>query len=214
MIPLRYLVIEGPIGVGKTTLAERLGARLDARLVLERVEDNPFLKSFYSDRRATAFQTQLFFLLSRYRQQESLTQDDLFAELTISDYFFLKDRLFARLNLTPEELDLYDQVYRLLGPRVPRPDLVVYLQADTDTLLRRIESRGREYERDLTVEYLEEVNRAYNDLFFHYDEGPLLVVRTEEIDPVHDPADLEELIRQLRQPLAGTRHYIPKRPGI
>ncbi len=181
----RYIAIEGPIGVGKTSLAQRLAERLDGTCVLEAAEENPFLKHFYRDVRGYAFQTQLFFLLNRYRQQLSLAQHDLFSRFTFSDYLFAKDRIFAYLNLDEDELRLYEEIYLLLRARTPIPDLVVFLQASTGVLLERIRSRRRDYEGTLLPEYVERLNQAYNGYFFRYRETPILVVNTDELDFVH-----------------------------
>jgi len=205
----RYIAVEGPIGVGKTTLARLLSERLGGRLVSEPVEENPFLGSFYEDRRKHAFQTQLFFLLSRYQQQQALFQHDLFDQLTVSDYLFAKDRIFAVLNLDPDELALYEQVYGLIVGRIARPDLVIYLQARHDVLLQRIRRRGRDFERNLDPPYLQALAQAYNDFFFHYDETPLLVVNTSDIDLVDSDADAEALLAVVRRHRKGTRHYNP-----
>lgn len=205
----RYIVVEGPIGVGKTSLSNILAERMSGRRVLEVVEENPFLSSFYGDRQKFAFQTQIFFLLSRFKQQQELFQQDLFRSTTVSDYLFAKDRIFALLNLDPNELALYDRVYEALGPRVPKPDLVIYLQARMDVLVARIKKRAREFERRFDVGYLEELVRAYNDFFFHYTDTPLLVVNTSDIDFVHNEADLEALLGVIRKTRHGTQHYLP-----
>lgn len=207
----KYIVIEGPIGVGKTSLAQLLAKELNARLFLEKVEDNPFLSRFYQDRRQFAFQTQIFFLLSRYKQLESLAQQDIFSTVTLSDYFMPKDRIFASLNLELDELTLYDQIYALLNPRIPKPDLVIYLQAETDVLMRRIKQRGREYENGMAWDYLTALNQAYNDFFFYYNDTPLLVVQTSEIDFVKSRADLEDLLEKMTRMKKGTQYYIPRK---
>ena len=207
----RYIVIEGPIGVGKSSLARLLSDRLRARLFMEQVEDNPFLAKFYENPHRHAFQTQLFFLLSRYRQQAELVQPDLFHQTTICDYFFPKDRIFASVTLSDEERTLYDQIYQLLSPRVATPDLLIYLQAGTDTLIERIETRGRPYEKEIPWDYLEALNDAYNRFFFHYDQSPLLVIQTEAIDFVHDKDDLEDLIKQIESVKQGTHYYVPRK---
>jgi deoxyguanosine kinase len=205
----RYIVVEGPIGVGKSSLTNLLAQRFSARKVMEVVEENPFLSSFYSDRNKYAFQTQMFFLLSRFKQQQALFQQDLFSTVTVSDYLFAKDRIFACLTLDPNELALYDRVYDELNPRVARPDLVIYLQARLDVLLHRIKKRAREFERRFDAAYLEQLCHAYNDFFFHYSDTPLLVINTSEIDYVNNEADLEDLVQVIRKHRAGTQHYIP-----
>lgn len=205
----RYLAVEGPIGVGKTSLARLLGEAFQARTVLEVAESNPFLAEFYRDPGRYAFQAQIFFLLSRFRQQEELVQHELFRQTTVCDYLFVKDRIFASVTLDDNELKLYDEIYRLLKARVPKPDLVIYLQADLEVLLRRMRSRAREYERGVAVEYVETVSRAYNEFFFHYRETPLLVVNTSEIDFVNQPRDLHDLIEKIRKVKKGTEYYIP-----
>jgi len=205
----RYIVVEGPIGVGKTSLTRSLVKRLGARSVFELVEENPFLASFYQDRNKYAFQTQLFFLLSRFKQQQDLFQQDLFSQVTVSDYLFAKDRIFASITLDPNELALYERVYEHLGPRVMKPDLVIYLQARLDVLLARIRKRGREFERKFDPEYLAELTRTYNDFFHRYDETPLLVINTSDIDFVESEKDFEELIRAIGSIKAGTHYYQP-----
>ena len=205
----RYIVVEGPIGVGKTSLVNILAKAQKARTVFEIVEENPFLSNFYGDRKKYAFQTQLFFLLSRFKQQQELFQQDLFNQITVSDYLFAKDRIFATINLDQNEMGLYNRVYDLMGPRVVKPDLVIYLQARMDVLLGRIKKRGREFERKFDAEYLDTLCRSYNDFFFHYSETPLLVVNTSDIDYVDNPADLENLLNVIRRMKAGTQHYIP-----
>ncbi|OLD36225.1 MAG: deoxynucleoside kinase [Myxococcales bacterium 13_1_40CM_2_68_15] len=205
----RYIVVEGPVGVGKTALTRALAKRFAARSVFEIVEENPFLASFYQDRNKYAFQTQLFFLLSRFKQQQELFQQDLFSQATVSDYLFAKDRIFASITLDPNELALYERVYEHLGPRVMKPDLVIYLQARLDVLLARIRKRGREFERKFDPEYLAELSRTYNDFFHRYDETPLLVINTSDIDFVESDKDFEELIRALGSIKAGTHYYQP-----
>ncbi|MBI1993371.1 MAG: deoxynucleoside kinase [Deltaproteobacteria bacterium] len=209
MTKKKYIVVEGPIGVGKTSLAKILAAEFQARCVFEKVEDNPFLPKFYEDRETHAFQNQLFFLLSRYQQQRELSQQELFIQSTVSDYLFAKDKIFATLTLSSEELNLYQQIYQLLDTRIPKPDLVVYLQARPEVLYKRIKKRDKSYERSITPEYLEEVAQAYNRFFFHYDESPLLVVNTSEIDFVASSKDLADLIKEINNMGPGTQHYIP-----
>lgn len=205
----RYIVVEGPIGVGKSSLTNIVAERFAARRVMEVVEENPFLASFYSDRNKFAFQTQMFFLLSRFKQQQELFQQDLFSAVTVSDYLFAKDRIFANLTLQSDELGLYERVFEALQPRVTKPDLVIYLQARIDVLLARIKKRGREFERKFDPNYLEGLCKAYNDFFFHYADTPLLVVNTSDIDFVNNPADLEDLLSVVRQTRKGTVHYQP-----
>ena len=207
----RYIAIEGPIGVGKSSLAERLAARLDAAPVLEE-KDNPFLADFYSGRPGAALQAQLFYLLSRHRQQQTLQQGDLFATATVSDYLFDKDKIFAYVNLDDNELFIYQRLYDLLVKDVPAPDLVVYLQAPTDVLLRRLRDRARELDEELPepgADYLREVNEAYQHFFFHYSATPLLVIETSHLDLQSDDA-LDDLIRQIDSMNRGTRYYVPR----
>ena len=207
----RYIAIEGPIGAGKTTLASLLVERLGGRLVAEPVEENPFLAGFYEDRRKHAFQTQLFFLLSRFQQQQTLFQQDLFNQVAVADYLFAKDRIFAALNLDANELVLYEQIYALLGGRTVKPDLVVYLQARQDVLLSRIRRRGRDFERRLDPDYLAALSQAYSDFFFHYDEAPLLVVNTSDIDLAGSSADADALVAVVRRHRKGIQYYNPTR---
>jgi deoxyadenosine/deoxycytidine kinase len=188
-----YIAIEGPIGSGKTTLARLLADRIDAKLLLEAYEENPFLRQFYDDRKRYAFQTQLFFLLSRFRQQKALNQTDLFYENVISDYIFSKDRLFAAINLSEDELSLYDEVERTLTKAIPVPDVVIYLQSSVPHLMEGISRRGRQFEEPITAEYLAEVVRIYDDYFFHYRASRLIVVDTDQIDFYSNP-DLVELV--------------------
>ena len=178
----RYIAIEGAIGVGKTSLAKILANEFGVRLVKEEAGNNPFLERFYEDRRKYAFQTQLFFLLSRYRQQRELAQGQLFEKGVVSDYVLAKDKIFAYLNLEDDEVSLYEMIYKLLAPTVPRPDLVIFLQARPEVLLSRVRKRGVEYERNISLDYLRTLSDAYNEYFFHYNETPLLVVNTSEID--------------------------------
>lgn len=205
----RYIVVEGPIGVGKSSLTNILSERFAARKVMEVVEENPFLSDFYSDRAKFAFQTQMFFLLSRFKQQQKLFQQDLFAAVTVSDYLFAKDRIFAHLTLDPNELALYERIFEELGPRVAKPDLVIYMQARQEVLLHRIKKRGREFERKFDPGYLEDLCRRYNEFFFHYQDTPLLVVNTSDIDFVNNPEDLENLINVVKSTKKGTHHYQP-----
>jgi deoxyadenosine/deoxycytidine kinase len=210
MEALRYIAVEGPIGAGKTSLADLLAKRFSARCVLENPNENPFLDRFYQDRKKYAFQTQIFFLLSRYQQQQELQQLDLFNQLTISDYLFAKDRIFASINLDKNEMALYERVYRLLTGQIPTPDLVIYLQAKASVLLSRIRQRNEEYERSIEPEYLQVLVETYNSYFFHYTETPLLVIDTSEIDFVHREKDLASLVREIQKPRKGTWYYVPQ----
>ena len=209
MARAKYIVVEGPIGVGKSSLAKILAAEFQARTIFEQVEDNPFLAKFYKSRETYAFQNQTFFLLNRYQQQIELAQQDLFNLDTVADYLFAKDQIFASLTLSAEELNLYQQIYALLNTRVAKPDLVVYLQARPEVLYKRIKKRDKKYERSVTFEYLSEVAQAYNQFFFHYDETPLLVVNTSEIDFVASSEHLADLIKEINNMGSGTQHYIP-----
>ena len=204
-----HIAVEGTIGVGKTSLAKILGERLEAKLILEEFEENPFLFGFYKDAERFAFQTQLFFLLSRYRQQQELQQTDLFTKALISDYMFVKDRLFAALNLDDKEIGLYNSVARILEKNVSFPDMVIFLQSDTDRLMLNIKKRGREYEKSIDWKYIDALNQIYNEFFFRYDKSPLLIINTNDIDFVHNKNDLEEIIEFIRTPGEGTRYFNP-----
>jgi deoxyadenosine/deoxycytidine kinase len=208
----RYIAVEGPIGAGKTALAERLGTRLDATVVLEEM-DNPFLADFYADRPGAALQAQLFYLLNRHRQQVTLRQADLFSQITVCDYVFDKDKIFAYLNLDDNELFIYQRLYDLLARDVAPPDLVVYLQAPTDVLLRRLRARPADADGvrlDPDPEYLRELNEAYHHFFFHYTATPLLVVETSEFDSEATDEALDDLVKQIRGMSGGTRYYVPR----
>ena len=204
-----HIAVEGTIGVGKTSLAKILGERLEAKLILEEFEENPFLVDFYKDAERFAFQTQLFFLLSRYRQQQELQQTDLFTKALISDYMFVKDRLFAALNLNDKEMDLYNSVARILEENISSPDMVILLQSDTDRLMLNIKKRGREYEKSINWKYIDALNQIYNEYFFRYDKSPLLIINTNDIDFVYNKNDLEEIIDFIRTPGEGTRYFNP-----
>ena len=204
-----HIAVEGTIGVGKTSLAKILGERLEAKLILEEFEENPFLVDFYKDPERFAFQTQLFFLLSRYRQQQELQQTDLFTKALISDYMFVKDRLFAALNLNDKEMGLYNSVARILEKNVSSPDMVIFLQSDTDRLMLNIKKRGREYEKSIDWKYIDALNQIYNEFFFRYDKSPLLIINTNDIDFVNNKTDLEEIIEFIRTPGEGTRYFNP-----
>ena len=206
-----YIAVEGPIGVGKTSLARLLARKLNARLVLEEVEDNPFLARFYEDPDKYSLPLQLYFLLTRYNQQRNLAQQELFAQATVADYLFAKDRIFAALNLAPDEMALYDNVYRLLDARMAKPDLVVYIAAQVEVLAERLRKRNRDFERHISLDYLERVAAAFRDFFFYYEETPLLVVDTSQIDFVEDADDLRDLIREIDRAGAGVQHFVPRK---
>ena len=204
----RSIAVEGPIGVGKTSFVELLAKKFDAHRVLENL-DNPFLQGFYEDQQGAAFQVQLFCLLSRYRQLQELGQRDLFQQITICDYIFPKDKIFAYLNLDYSELLIYDKLYAMLEEQVTKSDLVIFLQAETRTLVDRIAGRNREYEAQISDAYINEVNKAYNYFFFHYTQTPLLVIDTTSIDFVHHEEHLVELVEQIRKMDRGVQYYRP-----
>jgi len=208
----RHIAVEGPIGVGKTSLVELLASRFEGVKILEDVT-NPFLEPFYRGREGAAFQVQLFFLLSRHQQHVELAQTELFTRLVVSDYTMPKDRIFARMNLDDEEFRLYDRLYRLLTARLPKPDLVIYLEASVEMCMKRIRMRGREYERGMDPDYLHKLKDAYNAFFFRYSETPLLVVNTDEIDFVNTAEDFENLIQQIARTRQGTQVYVPLGSG-
>ena len=205
----RFIAIEGCIGAGKTSLVNLLGKQSDAQVVRELDSENPFISKFYQDRDSFGFQTQVFFLLNRYKQYTGLSQRDLFSSVVLVDYLFHRDRLFASLNLKDQELKLYDQIYSLLSNKVPKPDLVIFLQASTDILRSRVEKRGREYEAYMDPSYLDSVNKSFNNYFFYYAETPLLVINTNEIDFVDKKCDLDELIIKINNHKIGREYYNP-----
>ena len=205
----RYIVIEGPIAVGKTTFSNRLAEALGARVLLEDGEDNPFLRRFYENPEKYAFATQIFFLLNRYRQQQELAQHELFDQGVVCDYLFAKDEIFARLNLDDAEYALYQQIYRMLDARLPRPDLVVYLEARSEVLWKRLQRRDRPYERRLAPSYLERVAEAYRQYFHHFTDSPLLVVESSAIDFVERPDDFAHLLKEIEGMRRGTQVYVP-----
>ncbi|HEX4953765.1 MAG TPA: deoxynucleoside kinase [Thermoanaerobaculia bacterium] len=207
-LPFQYLAVDGPIGVGKTTLVEMLTGRYEGVKVLEDVE-NPFLGAFYKDREGAAFQTELYFLLSRYKQQQEVVQRELFHRLVVSDYTFQKNRIFAYLTLSDDELMLFDKLYTLLEPQVPKPELVLYLVADVDTCVERIKKRARSVEKEISRDYLAELIDAYNHYYHYYDRSPLLVVDTRHMNFPERPEDFEELIRRLQRPVRGTEYFVP-----
>lgn len=206
----RHIAIEGVIGAGKTTLAQKLSQRLGARLVLEQFEQNPFLPKFYEDPEHFAFQTQIFFLLSRYKQQQELFQADLFHSHIVTDYIFEKDKIFAYLTLQDEELKLYETLLSSIEKNIPQPDLVVYLQSSVERLMANIRKRNRKMEENMSENYIRELNEAYNYFFFRYKSTPLLIVKSTDIDFVNNPDDFEELLEQIQRPnRAPVEYYNP-----
>ena len=203
------IAIEGTIGVGKTSLANIIAKRLQAKLILEKFEENPFLKDFYNNQDMYAFQTQLFFLLSRYSQHQDLKQVDIFSKILVSDYMFIKDRLFASLNLNDREMILYDNIAKILEKDIIYPDLAIFLQADTDKLMSNIAKRGRQYEQDIDWEYIDSLNQVYNQYFFRYDKGPLLIINTNDIDFVNNNEDFDGILNFLNEPIKGRKYYNP-----
>jgi deoxyadenosine/deoxycytidine kinase len=203
-----YVSVDGPIGVGKTTLVELLARRYEGVKILEDV-DNPFLGDFYQDRPGAAFQTELYFLLSRYKQQQEIAQRELFDRLLVSDYTFQKNRIFAYLNLSDDELMLFDKLYALLEPQVPVPDLVIHLVADVETCMERIRRRARNVEKTISEEYIAELIDAYNHYYHYYDRSPLLVVDTRHLNFPQRPEDFDELLHRLARPIRGTEYFQP-----
>jgi len=204
---VKYIAIEGVIGAGKTSLAKKLAAKLGANLILEEYEKNPFLEKFYDNRKRYAFQTQMFFLFNRYKQQQLLDQEDLFSSYVVADYFFEKDKIFAYLNLDGEELRLYENIFPLLQKNLRKIDLVVYLQSSVDRLMYNIKKRSRKIERNITRKYISELSKAYNDYFFKYNQTPLLIVNTTDIDFVNKESDFEELYKQIFREDRGFIEY-------
>jgi deoxyguanosine kinase len=212
---LRYIAIEGVIGAGKTSLAKKIGERLNAKFIFEQFENNPFLEKFYIDRKRFAFQTQMFFLINRFKQQQELHQEDLFSEHLICDYIFEKDRIFAYMNLSKDELNLYESIYPLLARSLRKPDLVIFLQSNTDRLVHNIKKRNRKVERAITRNYLEELSEAYNHYFFRYNSTPLLIVNSSDIDFVNSNNDFDELFKQIfREDRGFTEYFNPETKRI
>ncbi len=209
----RYIAVEGPIGVGKTSLCKRLAESLEYEVVLEKAEENPFLNRFYRDRRQHALATQLFFLLQRAQQIQELRQDDLFKTARVADFMIEKDRLFAQQTLDPDEFKLYENVYQHLTLDAPVPDLVIYLQAPTETLLGRIQRRGIAAEQYIERSYLEQLNEAYTEFFHYYDASSLLIVNSTQIDLVNNDSDYQELVSYILALPSGT-HYFNPRPNL
>ena len=207
---INYLCVEGVIGVGKTSLCNLIANEFNSRLILEAAEENPFLHEFYKNRQSAAFQTQLWFLLSRYRQlTENFAQQDLFHRAIISDYIFAKDNLFASINLDENEMAIYNSISSILEKNVPKPDFVIYLQASTGALIRRIEKRGKSYEININRNYIETLNQAYNHFFFHYKDSPVLIVNTDDMDYVNNRADFDVIIEQIFLTKWGSNYYRP-----
>lgn len=204
---VRYIAVEGVIGAGKTSLSRMVSERLNARLVLEQFEENPFLERFYEDPEHYSFQTQIFFLLSRYRQQQDLFQADLFHNALVTDYIFDKDKIFAYLNLQDDELRLYETLVSSIEKNIPTPDLVVYLQSNVERLMSNIRARGRKYEENISDEYIKDLNEAYNYFFFRYKNAPLLIVNSTEIDFVNNKEDFEELYKEILRPSRAPIEY-------
>ena len=205
----KYIVIEGPIGVGKTSLANKLSLEWDAELILENVDDNPFLSKFYKNQREVSLQTQLYFLLTRTRQVQSFKQQDIFAKTRVSDFMLQKDRLFAQVTLNNEEYDLYDQLYSYMAVDIPKPDLLIYLQAPVDILMKRIKKRGRDFEKYITNSYLEKLNSMYLKFFNTYEASPLLIVNAEDIDLVNNEIDYKNLLDKIYSIEKGKHYFNP-----
>ncbi len=207
-LPVNYIAVDGPIGVGKTTLVELLAERFDGVKILEDVS-NPFLPSFYEDRPGSAFQTELYFLLSRYKQQQDIAQRELFDRLLVADYTFPKNRIFAYLNLSDDELMLFDKLYTLLEPNLAVPDLVIYLVANLETCMQRIGRRDRTFEREMSEDYMRELIDAYNHYYHYYNRSPLMVVDTRELNFADRPDDFDDLVQRISKPIKGTQYYVP-----
>jgi deoxyadenosine/deoxycytidine kinase len=212
---INYIAVEGVIGAGKTSLVRKLQARLNAGMILENHDDNPFLAKFYKNRKRYAFQTQMFFLISRYKQLEDLNQGSIFSEYTVSDYIFEKDLLFAYLNLDKEELRLYNQIFPKLAQNLLKPDLVIFLKADVNRLLANIRKRHRSYEIDIDEDYISDLHEMYGEYFLRYDETPLLIVNSSEIDFVNNESDFEELYNQIfRKDRARIEYFHPESKAL
>ena len=206
-----HITIEGSIGVGKTSLAKILSTEIQAKLILEEFEENPFLSDFYKNSKIYAFQTQLFFLLSRYKQQDEFKQTNIFTKSIVSDYMFMKDRIFAALNLDDKEMTLYNTIANILEKNIVYPDLIIFLQSETDRLMSNIKSRGRDYETNMDWNYIDSLNQMYNEYFFRYDKSPLLIINTNDIVFVNNKTDLKEILSIVRNPIKGTKYYNPSK---
>lgn len=210
---IRYIAVEGPIGVGKTSLTKMLGEYFDASVVMDpefdSEGDNSILKNFYRDTKRYAFQTEMFFMISRYKQQIELLQHNLFSKVTVADYIFDRSKIFAYINLSDYEIRLYEDIYSILKLKVPKPDFLIYLQADIDTLKKRIRIRGRNFEKYITDDYIDEMSRTFNHYFFHYIQSPILIINTDEIDFVRKKGDFEDLIKKILSHKKGIEYYSP-----
>ena len=204
-----YIAIEGPLGVGKTSLAVMLAEKINGEALLEDIEENPFLVNFYKNPKKYGFQTQLFFLLRRYQHASDINQVGLFKRVIVSDYLFEKDSIFARTNLSDDEFWLYERLFQILKKRITSPDLVIFLQAKTEILMERIRKRERKYEESISFKYLEKINQAFNEFFFHFSDCPLLVINASQIDFVHVPEDFEDLVERIKEMKSGTQYYVP-----
>jgi len=211
---IKYIAVEGVIGVGKTALAKLLADKLTSKLILEEFETNPFLEKFYSNKDKFAFQTQMFFLINRYKQQEEILQGDLFNEFLVADYIFAKDKLFAKINLHHDELKLYESIFPTLEQNLQKPDLVIYLHSSVDRLMYNIKRRKRSFERNISRNYIESLNEIYNNYFFRYNTTPLLIVNTTEIDFVNNQADFDQLFNHIfREDRGFVEYFNPKTLG-
>ncbi|MFQ5454443.1 MAG: deoxynucleoside kinase [Candidatus Zixiibacteriota bacterium] len=205
----KYIAVEGVIGVGKTSFAKLLAQRIDAELINEEVFENPFLVDYYKNKKRYAFSCQLYFLISRFQQQQQLMVRDLFAQQIVADYLFDKDSIFASVNLSDRELTLYNKVAPALSRDIPKPDLVIYLQASTPVLLKRIQKRNHSFEKTIDYDYIEVLNKAYDYFFFNFTDTPLLVIKTDDIDFVNNQEHFDDLIEQINKPISGKKYYVP-----
>jgi len=209
MFEPNYIAIEGVIGAGKTTLCKMLSERLGAEPLFDDAMNNPFLPDFYKDKNRFAFSAQLYFLLTRYQQQQALIERDLFAQKIVADYAFVRDHIFATINLNRQELILYEKILPLLKTEIPQPDLTIYLQTSTPVLMERIKKRNVNFEKTIDIDYINELNESFNYFFFHYDDSPLLVVKTDEIDFVKNSDDFDNIVDIIRKPVKGKKYYVP-----
>jgi len=208
-LPYKFIAVEGVIGVGKTTLATKLAKYFKAEIILEPVEENPFLEKFYKNIEAYAFQTQIFFLFSRYRQLRDLMQTRIFFDMIISDYIFEKDRIFANINLDENELNLYDHIVKFIEKEITKPDLVIFLQASPEKIMERIKKRNREFEKDISIEYIQELTKNYNNFFMHYKDAPVLMVNVDDVDITKEHSPLSQIIQEIEKPFTGLKFLKP-----